>query len=197
MEQPQGMHRSFVAAPLPLTLKRELALYQGSLLRNPRRLKIVKPELFHITLHFFGDLTADQQTALAQALPSITAAQEPFLIEIGGVAAFPGAIYIPVVTGREILVALGLAVQQLAQALGLPGDSKPVNPHITIARLRDRGQDPRECFDDEEAEEAYRWTCQSVVLYESHLSPSGPDYREVIRVPLGGGGIVSPPHPAT
>ncbi|MCG3152243.1 MAG: RNA 2',3'-cyclic phosphodiesterase [bacterium] len=175
--------RIFVAVPLPMTLKRELALYQGSLLRQPRSLKVVKPELFHITLHFFGDLTPPQVATLGAGLQPIAASQTPFLIEIGGVAAFPSAIVVPVITGRETLIALGLAVRQLAAELGLPATGKAINPHITIARVREGGN-PLEHMNDEEAEEAYRWTCQSVVMYESHLGPAGASYTELLRVPF-------------
>lgn len=177
--------RLFVALPLPMTLKRELALYQGSLLRNPRSLKVVKPESFHITLHFFGDCTPEQRAAIEAGLPPIAATVEPFEIEIGGVAAFPSAIVIPVVTNRDTIIALGLGVRQLAGQLGFSTAGHAINPHITIARLRD-GANPMDHMDDEEAEEAYKWEAKSLVLYHSTLTASGSVYTELLRIPFGG-----------
>lgn len=177
--------RLFVAAPLPLTLKRDLELYQGSLLQNPRSLKIVKPLNFHITLHFLGNCRVDQELALQAALPDIARMQAPFEIEIGGVKAFPGAITIPVVTGRAELIALGMMARGFAETLGFISEKRAIDPHITIARMRDHAQNPGDCMQEEEAEEAFRWTLKSIVLYESVLSAEGPDYAERGRYPLG------------
>jgi len=178
--------RLFVALPLPMTLKRELALYQGSLLRNPRSLKVIKPEQFHITLHFFGDCTPEQRAMIEAGLPDIAATTGPFEIEIGGVSAFLSAIVIPVVTNRELIIALGLGIRQLAGTIGMPTTGHAINPHITIARLKD-GDNPMDHMDDEEAEEAYRWDAKSLVLYQSTLTASGSIYTELLRVPLGAG----------
>ncbi|HYE78537.1 MAG TPA: 2'-5' RNA ligase family protein, partial [bacterium] len=113
-EQPSGTLRLFAAAPLPLTLKRDLVFYQTALLKNPRQLKVVKPENLHITLHFLGDTPLEQIDAFKASLTEVAAAQAPFRIEIGGAAAFPGSIVIPVVGGRVELVAMGMALRNTA-----------------------------------------------------------------------------------
>lgn len=184
IEQPAGTTRLFAAAPLPLTLKRDLVFYQTSLLLNPRQLKIVKPENFHVTLHFLGNTTDAQMEAFKARMAEVAASQTPFRIEIGGVSAFPGAIIIPVVSGRIELVAMGMALRNVAAEVGLKTESKPINPHVTIARVRDRDVNPLELVDAENAEESYGWTCQSIALYESRLLPEGPEYIELARYPL-------------
>jgi 2'-5' RNA ligase len=156
---------------------------RDTIARGSSRLRVtwVHPDRLHLTLEFLGDLdqAAEERARLALDEPIPVA---PFALRFEGLGFFPD-------TGSPRVLWLGIAdgVAELRQVhaelrrrLGdLARSEEQFNPHLTLARLRDRV--PRQRLKEAVAMRACAGPCaiDRVTLYESRLSPKGPIYTRV------------------
>ena len=174
--------RAFLALPAPEPLHRALRSAQATLLqraagaRHPPR--ATRPEQLHLTLKFLGEISADQ-VALLQSSVSSAAQHGALDVHLRGLTGFPAPHRARVLVAELDDIAGGLAalaaeLEEAAVSAGVPAETRAFRPHITIARLR------------QPANASY-WleipippppACQfdRVVLYQSILKPSGPEY---------------------
>ena len=138
-----------------------------------------RPESWHLTLRFLGEIAESAAAAFARALaldaPGFTEAE----LAIEGPVAFPPR-------GRPRVVGLGfvpgLALERLAAAaetaarsIGCAPEDRPFRPHVTLARLRDPWPDAAVgAFQSAARSWAFPpWTVRSIVLFSSRLDPAG------------------------
>lgn len=126
------MPRLFTAIEVP-----DHARLRLSALRAPFvRARWVKPEDYHITLRFLGDITRKQADEIGHLLADVDAM--PPRVRISGTGAFGGkspSVVYAAVEMDENLEALARAHDRAARAIGLaPAEHKFV-PHVTLARL--------------------------------------------------------------
>jgi len=96
-----------------------------------------RPENYHVTLRFAGDIDGAVAREFSANLASID--QDAFEIRIAGVGAFGGNDPHNVWASVELspsLEALARAHEKAARAAGLPPEKRPFKPHVTLARLR-------------------------------------------------------------
>lgn len=98
----------------------------------PAGARLQAPERWHITLHFIGNVPLDRVGALSH---SLAVPFEPFALQLaqpdlwrGGYAVLE-ALAVP-----PALVALHARLADSLHALGLPVESRPFRPHLTLAR---------------------------------------------------------------
>lgn len=141
--------------------------------------KWYRPEQFHITTHFLGDLDAGQVQRVIELVTPHTAVQQPFRLRIDHAGWFPRAKVVWCgVTGDTAPLQELYAV--LAEPLNTLGAGRfaydQFRPHITLGRLRsaDPKWQPPEVADLLEGAE---WEVGSLHLYESvSAGAKGPDY---------------------
>ena len=90
----------------------------------------------HLTLRFFGDVSASQAKDIADLIE--TAETDAFNLTISGLGTFgadPRSLYAGIET-NPALEALARAHDRIARGVGLPNAKRPFKPHITLARLQ-------------------------------------------------------------
>lgn len=132
--------RLFVALELPAALRPDLAGLVDADLAGARW---VRPEKWHLTLSFLGNVSAEGEAALWETLATVRA--QPFSLGLRGVGSFgparsPRVLWAGVDGETEALGALRAAVQQAVRAAGVQPDSHGFAPHLTLARC---GRDSR------------------------------------------------------
>jgi len=189
--------RLFVAVELPPSVV-TAADAAGRLLRErisqiaPRaRLTWVAVDHLHVTIRFIGDVDEEKATEIGGALgPALES--PPFTIALGHVGAFPGrgaprALWLTLVTDSEALVALEEAVSARLEQAGIPRESRPFNPHVTLARVREpaglRGPD---LLAGLPAPSHAGGRIDAITLFASRLSSRGPTYTALRRMSLRG-----------
>ncbi len=92
------------------------------------------------------------------------------------------------VTGTAALAALADAVERAFTPLGFAPEPRAFRAHVTLGRVRSPRGLARltAAIAAAGAPEFGSWTVEDVVLYRSHLRPSGAVYEPLARVPLGG-----------
>ncbi|MDD2421340.1 MAG: RNA 2',3'-cyclic phosphodiesterase [Heliobacteriaceae bacterium] len=152
--------------------------------------KWVDPTQLHVTVKFLGEVTPDLAVELAVLAGNKLAGRHAFSLGFGPVGAFPHwrvprVVWLGVRDEARQLASLFMAVQEAAEALGLPREVKPYQPHLTLGRVK-------------------AWPVQGVPLpivppvsphqvtglrlVESKLTPQGPVYRVCREIPLLPGG---------
>ena len=138
--------RLFVAVPIGEALREALRSTVDGW-RNDQDLAGLRwtdPEGWHVTLAFLGSTEAALVAALHERLAKVAEAHEPTTSTTGGLGAFPTAARARVAwygvndaDGRMARLAADVAV-----AVGLDA-SRPVRPHVTLARARRQPVDLR------------------------------------------------------
>ena len=137
-----GAVRSFVAVLLPDRMRAGLAAVSAKLRGQTRGLAWVRADNLHITLRFLGEMEPVQLEHVRAAVADAAATVAPFTVGLGGLGGFPSGraprvLWASVATGAERLVALHAALEGALVARGIPGESRPFHPHVTLARARD------------------------------------------------------------
>jgi len=177
-----GTARLFVAIPLPRSVTRRLVTLQPEAAKNVR--PIAEPDL-HVTLHFLG--TAEV-ASVTEALASVRA--HPFPIRLGE----PGHFAL---RGRKTILWIGIepsaaisalhaATAKALRTVGFEPETRPWQPHITLARLAGRGaRHLVEAFEQTAPAEApIGFECSQFALFESETHQEGARYRALERYPL-------------
>ena len=141
-----------------------------------------KPESWHLTLAFFGEVDADFVTKFGEAVSTVAFDTVPGELHAARAAVFPGRSRPRVLGvgfapsgGIEAITRLATAAEEAAGRLGWKGKDRPFHPHVTFARIRDPW--PATAGDEYRREvEGWAfpsWLARSCVLFESRLEPAG------------------------
>lgn len=152
------------------------------------------PAGLHLTLKFLGRVDPARAAALVGALGGAAAGSGPLALAVGGMGGFPSlhrarVLWVGVATGAPALTRLAAAVDAALAPLGFAAEPRPFHAHVTLARVRSpRGLAPLVgAFETAPAPDVATWTAPDVVLYQSHLRPTGAVYQAVARLPFGAG----------
>lgn len=166
-----------------------------SLLRDSRAdVRWVQPATAHVTLHFLGEVDDDAVARLDAALVPIVAAAPPMSLHLDGVGAFPDELHPRVLwigCGGDTrpLAHLHGAMGEALRRLGLPVETRPFHPHVTVGRVRSgrnlaRLSSALARLRDARAGEL---PVLGIVLFRSELTPAGAHYAVQSRYRLGAG----------
>ena len=141
----------------------------------------------HITLWFLGEIAEASLPDLGKPVRTQT-----FDLAVAGLGAFPGsgvprAIWLGVQAGWKQLVELHADLAPRVQSLGIEPERRAYAPHLTIARVKAARREDLSRIRDalrETPADAGMCRVSAVTVFRSRLSPKGPSYDALIRVPL-------------
>ena len=187
--------RCFVALDLPDDVRAALERTQASLRREAPRadLRWVAPAGLHVTLKFLGEVPEDALAPVADAVRATAAAHAAITLALAGLGGFPSlarprVLWAGIPTGVAEVGRLAAALERVLEPLGFPPENRPFRGHVTIARVRS----PRGLGRIRAAIEAApdvdfgSWTANEVILFRSHLRPTGAEYEALATLPLAG-----------
>lgn len=186
--------RLFIAIQPPAALRQELFAWARAATRAARAhaperaVRVLDPELVHLTLCFIGNRPAGEIALASAALESFS---PPPLGELTTGAPVwlpprhPRALAVEVHDEGGLLAALQAAlVREMAAACDFELERRRFRAHLTVARLR-QGAAPRDRR--LEPTPALSFAPRELVLYRSWLAPEGPTYEALARRPLAPG----------
>jgi 2'-5' RNA ligase len=139
----------------------------------------------HLTIRFIGSVEREVVDDVAGRLGELDL--RGFEIELGDIGVFKRGrrvrvVWIGLRAGGEEAVALAGHVEAECRRAGLPPESRPFQPHLTLARARDRdGAEPPPL----PTLPALRpWRASELVLYASHLGRPAAVYEPLQKVRL-------------
>ena len=185
--------RCFVALDLPDDVCAALEAVQA-------RLRMAAPQAdvrwvvragLHLTLKFLGEVADTQRETVRGALEGVTRAAAPIELSCAGLGLFPGparprVVWAGIASGLRELGALAAAIERALEPVGYPAERRPFRGHATLGRVRSPGGiGPLvPALERTGRAEFGRWTASEIVLYRSHLRPTGSIYEPLARLPL-------------
>lgn len=169
--------RCFVAVDLPEEIKREIPPIQQAFAMNG--LKLVDPELVHITLKFLGEVPESRVAEIVDALARVRFS--PFRARIRGVGAFPGrSIRVIWLGATGPFEDLARVVDTALEPFGFERDKK-FSAHATLARVKEPALSRilAERISGISEIDLGEFTVERFVLKKSTLTPRGPIYEDV------------------
>jgi 2'-5' RNA ligase len=139
----------------------------------------------HVTLAFLGRTPDERLNDAVAAVESAASAVKAFDVEIDTPGRFPTSgrprvVWLGIGAGAPAVLALGDRVRTELRRGDLEFDDKPLRAHVTLGRVREDAAlaDARAIAAATEAMRVphLRFRVDSVVLFESVLSPRGPKY---------------------
>jgi len=174
------MSRLFIAVDLPSSVRGELIDVLSSF--EGFNLKLVSPELIHITLKFLGEVSDDMVSDIECM---------PFNANIKGVGVFPNLRSPRVVwLGAEgNFKQLYDDVEKSLSGLDLEKDKREFTAHATLGRIKFMPKEQMEGFlailDNLKEVDLGEIRVDKVLLMKSTLTPYGPVYETMHEVLLG------------
>lgn len=194
--------RLFVSLPVPAAVRAPVAEALAPLrLATRAHLRWVPAETWHVTLAFLGDVPAERVDVVAGAVAAgveswAVAGRGAVGASLAGASRFGRGLLFLAVDDEAFATVrdLGAMVRGALAAAGVEHDDKPLHPHVTLARQRDRrGRGvSRTTLDevraalDAVAPEARRWQADHVAVVRSHLGDGPVRHEPVARVALAG-----------
>jgi 2'-5' RNA ligase len=150
-------------------------------------LRLVKPELVHVTIKFLGDVPEENVGPVTEALGRVRFA--PFPVRVLGMGAFPGrAVRVVWLSLTGNFQELYLNVEQALQPLGFAPEARGFSPHATLARVARPNEEMNRRLGARIANFAAldlgSFTVDRFYLKKSTLTPGGPIYEDLAGFPL-------------
>jgi 2'-5' RNA ligase len=190
-----GFLRLFIALEVPAEVCGEMARAQGQLRRNalPGAIRWTRPEQFHVTLRFLGDVPVNRLEALKTSVGAACAGFPAVRLSASGLGFFPGAERPRVIwcgaedeAGRlaDLHARLDEAVRSFAPA----GKPERFAGHITLGRFKPGCHAVTPGLQERITRLRTRpfggWQAGSVELVRSELTASGARYATVASFAL-------------
>jgi RNA 2',3'-cyclic 3'-phosphodiesterase len=180
--------RIFLAVPGdPAWIQSARRLTRDLLGRLPKA-SWTRPESWHLTVRFLGEITEDAASRFVERLAPAASGLPAGELLPAGPALFPSPSRLRTVgvafdrdASDALLGAIARQAEAAAREIGCEPETRPFRPHVTFARLRSPW--PRRAVD--EAASAIRewpfppWRMESLILYRSRLDPAGAVHEPV------------------
>jgi 2'-5' RNA ligase len=152
-----------------------------------RQEKWVGERNLHLTLKFMGELDENSIAPLSEQLARVVASTETFELPFTGISAAGGLrrcrmLWATFSDQDGRCERLHARIEEVAGDFGVPTESRPFAPHVTLCRARRPKTISENALAAGEAALATTPDSMSVVqasLFSSRLTPRGPIYREI------------------
>ena len=177
--------RSFVAVDLPAGMREDIARIQREIATGG--LRLVKPELVHVTLKFLGNVPEEQISEITEALRGIRSS--PFDASLKGMGAFPGKSIRVVWLGLEgKFLELYQAVENVLVPFGFEREKRGFSPHVTLGRVKNPSLDVSRQISRKISQigdiDLGSFRVDHFLLKKSTLTSGGPIYEDLAEFPL-------------
>ncbi len=191
--------RLFVALLVPDAVKQKLHAAQQKLrdALGSRTANWTRPEQFHLTIKFLGNVDATRLDTLAESLKKACYGLVPSDIEARDAGFFPDSkrprvIWIGVRAPEEWLFRLHSTVETVCAPFATAKPENRFHAHVTLGRVKQAGKsdaDAMRSWAEKWAGCGFgKWRAEEVALVRSRLSPSGAAYSKECLARLGPGG---------
>lgn len=177
--------RLFVALDIPEAVRAALADLSERLRKTCPGARWVRLESVHVTLKFIGEVPTEEVEGIRQALGELPSFL-PIELSFRGLGFFPSArrprVFWAGVEAGPQLAALVAAIEMKLEPLGIAPESRPLHPHLTLARFEtpQRTQALGAAVEALGTPEFGSQDFREFHLYQSVLKRSGAEYTRLI-----------------
>jgi len=174
--------RLFLAIQIREFIRADLQRLQEELkpLLPRESVRWAKPEQFHLTLKFLGNVPADKVAALSEAARAVCVEASPLSLRAEGVGFFPNDVsprvfWVEIKSTDNRLHTFQKRLEVEVQRFAEKEESKNFAAHVTLARFEKwpRGSVEKFMMSVPKDRRFGEWTAQQVELVESKLGQAG------------------------
>ena len=148
----------------------------------------VRPERVHLTLKFLGEVRDKTITQVCDVVTRTAGEHNGFDLQVQGLGVFGRPARV-VWVGCQVpaeLLALQTQLENEFETIGWDKENRPFAGHLTLCRTKSAGAGRKLAKAIEAYADEFFGTVSvdKIVLYESRLSPLGPEYNAVCTAPL-------------
>jgi 2'-5' RNA ligase len=177
--------RLFIALDIPAEIRTGLTSYMERARLLAPEARWARVEGLHVTLKFIGHVDDAAVEKIKSALTPIKAAT--FEVKFASVGFFPnpnaGRVFWAGVDGGDNLPRLASTIDAAMEKLGIPRETKPYHPHLTLARTSSRPLRGLKPLLDEPPQFG-TMTAREFFLYQSQPQKAGSKYTKLERFAL-------------
>ncbi|HET7733822.1 MAG TPA: RNA 2',3'-cyclic phosphodiesterase [Paludibacter sp.] len=149
-------------------------------------IKWVSTDNFHVTLFFFGELTAEQIDALQKLLHEALNNSTTFSFSVTGPGIFrnrkdPRVLWLDIEASSQ-LINLKNQINNTVIPLGFTSNDKRFHPHLTLGRFLPRQKNSSlldNLLNEWQSTEQLEYTVRELVLFESKQTQTGVRYYPI------------------
>lgn len=189
----QETARLFIALDFDAATKERIALIQNTL-RQSQSLKAswVAEDNFHLTLKFLGDTPKNKLPIITDVITGACKDIQRIPCTITEAGSFPPhhcprVVWVGIEHGNDEISALAHAVENALSKIGFKKEKRAFASHITIARVKNmlNYRDFQKTLSAvNENFQPISFTFETVTIFESTLTPTGPLYKGLSRLSL-------------
>ncbi len=177
--------RLFTAILPPQTLVEELDAFLQPRRPAETRLRWTRPEGWHLTTAFMGDVPDRNLDRLTEALGEVANRTPTFRLRLAGGGAFPWppetkVLWLGVAEGASELTDLAERCRNAGSRAGVQVDGAAFRPHLTLGRAN-RAIDTTRLVRVLDTFDGDGWLADELVLVQSHLADRGNRYEVLDR----------------
>jgi 2'-5' RNA ligase len=195
-QQATGRFRLFVAITVPDAVREEVLRVQGQLqpLVPHGVVRWTKPEQFHLTLRFLGDVPAAHIGSLQESIRAACTRTTPLHLYAQNVGFFPNAhsprvIWVGIHDRENRLVTFQKQIEGAVRSYTAERGGEQFAGHITLGRFKQYNHLAiRELVDRADAIKSRlfgEWTARNIEIIRSELQPAGSRYASLAACALG------------
>ncbi|MBV9168455.1 MAG: RNA 2',3'-cyclic phosphodiesterase [Chloroflexi bacterium] len=178
--------RLFFAIELPADVRAALGRLQPH--DDGTAYRWVDPSLMHVTLAFLDEQPEDLLPKLEAIATQAASGSQAATLRLGEAGSFgsrraPRVFWIGLSGDTDALHELQQRLAGALRGAGITLEDRPFNPHITLARRRERAAGTTPDWPPPHVEHP-SFPMNELTLFQSRLSPRGPTYTAVFRAPL-------------
>jgi len=174
--------RTFIAIPLPQSIKDYLGDIQNQFKKCNVEAKWVNTKNTHMTLKFLGEVQEDKIPSIESAIKETIAGISSIKVNLIGFGFFPNEhnprVFFVSTDKEEILQKIAYNLEEKLKPLGFKPEHR-FRSHITLARMKSRKNAGCLVTKSKEIKVDKYFPVNSIILYKSTLTPNGPIYEEI------------------
>jgi 2'-5' RNA ligase len=183
--------RLFVAIPVPEDVKATIRRTQAAIRQriSGEGIRWTRPDQFHLTLKFLGDIPSASISILGDALLATAVGFSPLPLAARGLGFFPGAraprvIWAGIKDPGDQLADLHRGLERACVRFRTEAPESDFHAHVTLARIKRPLPGLPDVLDAWQCQDFGTWTATHAELIRSHLSGNGPTYTTLAKLPL-------------
>ncbi|MBN2456712.1 MAG: RNA 2',3'-cyclic phosphodiesterase [Sedimentisphaerales bacterium] len=152
--------------------------------------KWVEPKNIHLTLKFLGQIKDDKAVEVCNIVKSVADEHSDFELDIGPVGSFGGrsarVLWVSAGGQNDNLLRLQKDLEKQFALAGWPEETRTFAGHLTLCRIRNSkaGIKLAQASRDYEDFKLGTMLVDSVSVYQSQLTPTGPVYTQLCNYKL-------------
>jgi len=186
--------RAFLAIETPQDILQALSRLQEKLKREINgRISWTKPQCQHLTMKYFGDISAEDVKYICSAVENRLASVSSLNLKVKKFGVFPDArrprvLWCGVAGDGEKLSQLQKQLEADFEGIGFPKEDRPYLAHLTLGRIKESHglTGISEALTKHNAFAAGFFECEQLILLQSKLLPQGAVYTKLAEFTLKG-----------